>query len=267
MCADVPADQTGYTYSDGRPAPCSALSSNCGSVSALCPETCNACGGVTQRWTKPYERKNFEISSECTSTERSKLIAADALKDDMCADMLYCMKEKTATCQSQVTKWFGGSVSDTSQWDTLYQGFARICSSNNYKYNCRPTGCKISFTYGGTRYNDAEQTSIPANVRDAFIQQCQTSGCGYSATIAYVYSNRVNEREQNLCPIGFWLQKDYHDVNGLGSKATTIVHELSHFVDLAGTDDLSYSPQEHLSAAQSNPWQYLDNAATWYVFF
>ena len=77
----------------------------------------------------------------------------------------YCMKEKTATCQSQVTKWFGGSVSDTSQWDTLYQGFARICSSNNYKYNCRPTGCKISFTYGGTRYNDAEQTSIPANVR------------------------------------------------------------------------------------------------------
>ena len=222
------------------------------------------------------------------------------------------MKEKTATCQSQVTKWFGGSVSDTSQWDTLYQGFARICSSNNYKYNCRPTGCKISFTYGGTRYNDAEQTSIPANVRgvrawcssakrenfnhisishriqtleytlddedksdtnartqvrDAFIQQCQTSGCGYSATIAYVYSNRVNEREQNLCPIGFWLQKDYHDVSGLGSKATTIVHELSHFVDLAGTDDLSYSPQEHLSAAQSNPWQYLDNAATWYVFF
>ena len=146
------------------------------------------------------------------------------------------MKEKTATCQSQVTKWFGGSVSDTSQWDTLYQGFARICSSNNYKYNCRPTGCKISFTYGGTRYNDAEQTSIPANVRDAFIQQCQTSGCGYSATIAYVYSNRVNEREQNLCPIGFWLQKDYHDVNGLGSKATTIVHELSHFVDLAGSE-------------------------------
>ena len=96
MCADVPADQTGYTYSDGRPAPCSALSSNCGSVSALCPETCNACGGVTQRWTKPYERKNFEISSECTSTERSKLIAADALKDDMCADMLYVLNDRVS---------------------------------------------------------------------------------------------------------------------------------------------------------------------------
>ena len=49
-----------------------------------------------QRWTKPYERKNFEISSECTSTERSKLIAADALKDDMCADMLYVLNDRVS---------------------------------------------------------------------------------------------------------------------------------------------------------------------------
>ena len=96
VCADVPADQTGYRYSNGQPAPCSALSSNCATISALCPQTCDACGDTSSRWTKPYERKNFEISSECTSTERSKLIAADALKDDMCADMLYVLNDRVS---------------------------------------------------------------------------------------------------------------------------------------------------------------------------
>jgi len=263
VCADVPAEDTGYTFQGGTPAPCSALSSYCSSISTLCPVTCGTCSTTSNIWTKPYNSKTYQIS-ECTSSESTLLTNADRLKDDMCAQMLYCMKEKTSECQSQVTKWFGGSIADTSQWNTLYEGFTRICSANNYKYNCRPTSnCQISFSYQGTSYNNAEQHQIPTNVRDGFISQCQSSGCGYSATIAWVYSSRVSPREQNLCSIGFWLQKHYWDPSGLGSQATTILHELSHFVDLAGTDDLSYSPSEHLSAAQSEPWKYLDNAATW----
>ena len=43
VCADVPADQTGYTYSGGTPAPCSALLGYCSSVGTKCPVTCNTC--------------------------------------------------------------------------------------------------------------------------------------------------------------------------------------------------------------------------------
>ena len=67
----------------------------------------------------------------------------------------------------------------------------------------------------------------------------------------------------NMCQILFWVQDDVQQPVSGGSKMSTIIHELSHFVDLADTDDLEYNRANQLSVAISSPWTYINNAATW----
>merc|ERR1712151_1404940 len=126
----------------------------------------------------------------------------------------------------------------------------------------------MTFAYQGTTYNNVEQAAVPADVRDGFIDKCLTSGCSYSGTTAWVYGSRIAPREVNLCPITTWLQGDHQNTNiedtrSFRSKAALIVHELSHFNDIAGTNDMTYNNNLMLATAETDPWHHLHNAATW----
>jgi peptidyl-Lys metalloendopeptidase len=59
----------------------------------------------------------------------------------------------------------------------------------------------------------------------------------------------------HLCPV-FWEVS----TTGTDSKAGTLVHESSHFTQLAGTDDHVYGQSGAKSLAISNPSEAIDNA-------
>ena len=80
-----------------------------------------------------------------------------------------------------------------------------------------------------------------------------------SRVIAFVYPFLLHDI--NLCPLFFRT-----DVLGDIDRAGTIVHELSHFTALVGTDDHAYGPSAVAGLARRDPALALDNADN-FTFF
>ena len=78
-------------------------------------------------------------------------------------------------------------------------------------------------------------------------------GCTQSNTYAYVYAN--SPYVIYLCD-AFWLAP----TTGTDSKAGTLVHEISHFTVVAGTQDYAYGQAACKSLAIRNPTQAIQNA-------
>jgi peptidyl-Lys metalloendopeptidase len=70
---------------------------------------------------------------------------------------------------------------------------------------------------------------------------------------AYVYPNMPYVIY--LCGV-FWSSP----VTGTDSRAGTLIHEMSHFDVVAGTDDLAYGQNACKSLASSNPGNAIRNA-------
>jgi len=302
VCADDD-NAHGFTYSSGpnkgSKVPCAGLKTYCDSVKSACPHTCGICGtsaSAAANWNKPYEAKAY-TNKDCDSgngdaywKKLDLLTGAEDDKRNMCANMLYCLQNPSnAACSDVVKKWFGvtggalSASSNAANLATLKTGYTKICSATNYKYECTPTSnCKITFTLDGMSYKDYPQDQISETVAKKFVKQCHegsvtkktdpttgtittltTTGCSYSGTTAWVSSSETNPRVVNLCPLGFWIQSDEIGGTTKKSKASTIFHELSHFNDLAGTDDLQYNDKAQLDEAVSSPWGYINNADTW----
>lgn len=103
-----------------------------------------------------------------------------------------------------------------------------------------------------SRYN-----TVSANfnaINDAIDNQPLTFDCSCKKTyFAYVYPNQ---------PYKVYLCRAFWSANVLGtdSRAGTIVHELSHFTAVAGTDDIVYGQSGAQNLANSNPEQAIENA-------
>ncbi len=91
-------------------------------------------------------------------------------------------------------------------------------------------------------------------VQSAFQSKAITVDCGCSDDVyAYVYPTR---------PYRIYVCNDFWNAPATGkdSKAGTLVHEMTHFNVVAGTDDWAYSQSGAASLAISNPTRALDNA-------
>jgi len=102
------------------------------------------------------------------------------------------------------------------------------------------------------RYNKAAANFDAIN--DAIDNQPLTFDCSCKKSyFAYVYPNQ---------PYKVYLCRAFWNANELGtdSRAGTIVHELSHFTVVAGTDDVVYGQSGAKDLAISNPDQALNNA-------
>ncbi|GEK10276.1 peptidase M35 [Pseudoalteromonas sp. SCSIO 43201] len=115
-----------------------------------------------------------------------------------------------------------------------------------------------------TRYNtwfgsatSSRYATVKANfnaINDAIDNQDLTFDCSCNQSyFAYVYPNQ---------PYKIYLCRAFWNANELGtdSRAGTIVHELSHFNVVAGTDDIVYGQSGAKSLAISNPSQAIQNA-------
>lgn len=112
---------------------------------------------------------------------------------------------------------------------------------------------------------DAERYANASNDLDAIAAALanETLGfncdCSDAGVFAYVFPNRPHETW--LCP-AFWNAA----LEGTDSRAGTIVHELSHFDVVAGTDDHVYTQQRAQNLAISNPTLAIDNADSFEYF-
>lgn len=107
------------------------------------------------------------------------------------------------------------------------------------------------------RYNASRYDQVTKNfekILDALTNQPITLNCGCDEDyFAYVYPNKPYEIY--LCNL-FWSAP----LTGTDSKAGTIIHELSHFTVVAGTDDHVYGQTGCKSLADTDPAKAVENA-------
>ncbi len=107
-------------------------------------------------------------------------------------------------------------------------------------------------TYDAGRY--ATVKAHFASIKDAFATKPITVDCGCKKTYyAYVYPTQPYKIY--VCK-AFWSAP----MTGTDSKGGTLVHEMSHFNVVAGTDDWAYGQSAASSLAISDPNKAIDNA-------
>ncbi|WP_133510056.1 M35 family metallo-endopeptidase [Candidatus Thiosymbion oneisti] len=112
-------------------------------------------------------------------------------------------------------------------------------------------------------YTQSRYATVESNFRaisNALYDGNITFDCGCNDnSYAYVYANRPYEIY--LCNV-FWSAPRL----GIDSQAGTIVHEISHFTNVAGTDDYAYGQDSAINLASRYPSLAIDNADS-YLYF
>jgi peptidyl-Lys metalloendopeptidase len=105
--------------------------------------------------------------------------------------------------------------------------------------------------------DDARATTVGRHfdaIRAAFATRPITVDCACTQPwYAYVYPSQPYTI--HVCK-AFWTAP----MTGTDSKGGTLVHEMSHFTDVAGTDDWVYGPAAAAALAGSDPGRAVDNA-------
>ena len=145
----------------------------------------------------------------------------------------------------------------TTQQATVTQAMsaATTMASNSDTYMAGTLGARYTKWFGAS---DAGRiATVKANyaaIKDAFLNKPVTVDCGCKKTYyAYVYPNQPYKIY--VCK-AFWSAP----MTGTDSKGGTLVHEMSHFTAVAGTDDWVYGQSGAASLAISDPAKAINNA-------
>ncbi|MFM1702590.1 M35 family metallo-endopeptidase [Aeromonas salmonicida] len=153
---------------------------------------------------------------------------------------------------------FSGRCTNTQKSDLLTALDAASGISNNassYLAVDKPDGQRYRSWFGAyssARWDQAETNF--SKIKDAIDNKPLTFDCSCKQSyFAYVYPDQPYK--VYLCK-SFWTAP----VTGSDSRAGTIVHELSHFNVVAGTDDLGYGQANARNLAKTDPVKALNNA-------
>ncbi len=154
---------------------------------------------------------------------------------------------------------FTGNCSATRQ-NTLTQAVAAATnySTGSLGYLNALAGSTPRFASWFGPYSLGARNAVQGNfakIDAAFKNQPLTLDCSCKTkrTYAYVYSNQPYKIY--LCG-AFWTAP----LTGTDSKAGTLVHEMSHFNVVAGTDDWAYGQTAARNLALTEPTKAIDNA-------
>ena len=160
----------------------------------------------------------------------------------------------------------GGGISYTgncsaSQQTTIQQAVAAATSyatqANSYLSSTPPSGTLRYTTWFGT-FTSARWSTVQshfANEQSAFSTQALTLDCKCKKPSVYAYVYPNEPYKIYLCG-AFWSAP----LTGTDSKGGTLVHEMSHFTVVAGTDDWAYGQSAAKALAISDPDKAIDNA-------
>jgi len=164
--------------------------------------------------------------------------------------------------EKALTPTFTGRCSNTQQSQLIEAlGWAETISGGAYTYlNTTPVANRPSSQRYGTwfgTYDSGRWSTVEGNfsaIHSAFATQAITLDCKCKQNYyAYVYPTQPYKIY--LCKV-FWTAP----MTGTDSKAGTLVHEMSHFNVVAGTDDVTYGQTSCKNLAISNPNQAIQNA-------
>ncbi len=147
---------------------------------------------------------------------------------------------------------------EISQASTIAETLTATALSDllNLPVSDRPTSPRYTTWFGeytADRYNTV--TSNYDAIDRAFDNANLQFNCGCNEPGVYAFVYPALPYSVTLCP-AFWSAP----LNGLNSKAGTIIHEISHFTVVAGTDDHAYQVSATQRLAQTNPNLAIDNA-------
>jgi peptidyl-Lys metalloendopeptidase len=112
-------------------------------------------------------------------------------------------------------------------------------------------------------YTSDRYSTVPSNykkIRDALAYEQMTFNCGCNSNYyAYVYPSKPYEIF--LCN-SFWSAPE----TGTDSQFGTLIHESSHFYDVAGTDDHAYGHSSCKDLAEDTPSLAIKNADSYEYF-
>ncbi|OJH35740.1 M35 family metallo-endopeptidase [Cystobacter ferrugineus] len=148
------------------------------------------------------------------------------------------------------------SSTRASQISTAFASAKTYASSTSSYLNGISSGTTRYTTWFGTysSTNVATARSHFTKINSAFASAAVTVDCGCTdSAYAYVYPSQPYKIY--VCS-AFWSAPN----TGTDSKAGTLVHEMSHFTVVAGTDDHAYGQSAAKSLAKSSPTRALDNA-------
>ncbi len=169
-------------------------------------------------------------------------------------------KAGPASFSKRQPAYSGCSASQRSALDsalTEAENISRVARDalNNTPVSQRPGAQRYKTWFGAytsSRYVTA--SSHFNNIYDALANRTISFHCDCNdAYFAYVHSN--DPYNIHICSV-FWSAP----LSGTDSRAGTIVHEMSHFDVVAGTDDHAYGQSDAQSLAVNSPDLALDNA-------
>jgi hypothetical protein len=106
---------------------------------------------------------------------------------------------------------------------------------------------------------------------DKIEASCVNIGQGLCNDEAYAFVHPEDPFRVKLCPNFFEMQTmkqltDETVAEGYGTRAGTLVHELTHFITVASTDDICYSREDCTKMAVNVPSDALINADSYQYF-
>ncbi len=151
---------------------------------------------------------------------------------------------------------FSGRCSSGQQSDLLVAlDAAKGMANDSISSLAGPSGARFSTWFGS--YDAGRHATVSGNfdaIKDALDNKPLTFDCGCNQSYyAYVYPNQPYK--VYFCR-AFWNAP----VTGTDSRGGTIIHEMSHFNAVAGTDDIVYGQSGAKSLAISNPNDAIRNA-------
>jgi peptidyl-Lys metalloendopeptidase len=187
------------------------------------------------------ELKSAPVSIWIDGSQPRGTVAKTTTIDDMrAATASLAFSKCTASQQTTVTQ-------------ALSAGLAMATSGDSYMAGS--VGARYNKWFGVT--DSGRVATVKAHfvaLKDAFANKPVTVDCGCKKTYyAYVYPTQPYVIY--VCK-AFWTAP----MTGTDSKGGTLVHEMSHFNVVAGTDDWVYGQSGAASLAISNPANAIDNA-------
>lgn len=165
------------------------------------------------------------------------------------------LSKQAATPGTQAVSFSSCTASQSSTITSAISAAKTMANSSVNYLNAGTNGTRYKKwfgTYSSTRYATAR--SHFTNIKGALDSKPIVVDCSCKESYyAYVYPTQPYKIY--VCN-AFWSAP----MSGTDSKGGTLVHELSHFNVVAGTDDHAYGQSAAASLALSNPTMALDNA-------
>lgn len=122
---------------------------------------------------------------------------------------------------------------------------------------------------------EAVRANLKAMVKalrsDRMTAACKNIGQGLCADDTFAFVELATPLTVNLCPNFFTMDTmkqltPESALFGNGTRAGTIIHEVSHFTEVSGTEDICYSREECAAMAVTHPEDTLINADSYQYF-